>query len=277
MNRLTEDLLTMARVESQELEMRPAPVRADVLVRDAVEAMRGLVQDESADLEIGETTAGGGLRRYGLGAAGAGQPDRERDQVWAGAQRGAEPGGGERARGQRDRDWAVEFSVRDFGQGIASEHLGRASSSGSTGWTRRGRGSRAGPGWASAIARHMVESQGGRSGAESELNAGSNFLVVLPKAQTRAGTWRVERSRRDGAAGASERLLCQHCLASGLCGERVYFAFHGDVTFSVTQRRDTDTGNPRADARIEDIERFDVPQSANLGVEGQTSELEIEM
>ena len=57
MNRLTEDLLTMARVESPEAEMHPAPVRADVLVRDAVEAMRGLVQDEEAELEIGETTA----------------------------------------------------------------------------------------------------------------------------------------------------------------------------------------------------------------------------
>ena len=33
-----------------------------------------------------------------------------------------------------------------------------------------------------AIARHMVELQGGTIRAESELNAGSNFLVVLPKA-----------------------------------------------------------------------------------------------
>ena len=36
----------MARVESQEAEMHPAPVRADVLVRDAVEAMSGLVQEK---------------------------------------------------------------------------------------------------------------------------------------------------------------------------------------------------------------------------------------
>ena len=56
MNRLTEDLLTMARVESPEAEMRPVAVRADVLVRDAVAAMRGLVQDEAAELEIRATT-----------------------------------------------------------------------------------------------------------------------------------------------------------------------------------------------------------------------------
>ncbi len=56
MNRLTEDLLTMARVESQEAELHPVAVRADALVRDAVEAMSGLVQDEAAELEIGSTT-----------------------------------------------------------------------------------------------------------------------------------------------------------------------------------------------------------------------------
>ena len=56
MNRLTEDLLTLARVESRESEMHPGPVGADVLVRDAVEAMRGLVQDEEAVLEIGDLT-----------------------------------------------------------------------------------------------------------------------------------------------------------------------------------------------------------------------------
>jgi two-component system phosphate regulon sensor histidine kinase PhoR len=39
-----------------------------------------------------------------------------------------------------------------------------------------------GTGLGLAIARHMVESQGGTIRAESELNAGSNFLVTLPKA-----------------------------------------------------------------------------------------------
>jgi len=56
MSRLTEDLLTMARVESREAVMHPRPVRADVLVRDAVAAMSGMVQDAEAELEIGETT-----------------------------------------------------------------------------------------------------------------------------------------------------------------------------------------------------------------------------
>ena len=56
MNRLTEDLLVMARIESSEQELHPAPIPADLLVRDAVQAMKGLVQDTEAVLEIGNVT-----------------------------------------------------------------------------------------------------------------------------------------------------------------------------------------------------------------------------
>jgi two-component system phosphate regulon sensor histidine kinase PhoR len=181
MNRLTEDLLTMARVESQESEMHPVPVRADVLVRDAVEAMRGLVQDEAAELEIAETTTAevfadpdsvlqvlGNLIENGIKYGRARNATRSR--VVVSAREIGEPMDG------------VEFSVRDFGQGIASEHLGRIFERFYRVDKARSRES-GGTGLGLAIARHMVESQGGTIRAESELNAGSNFLVVLPKAQ----------------------------------------------------------------------------------------------
>jgi two-component system, OmpR family, phosphate regulon sensor histidine kinase PhoR len=179
MNRLTEDLLTMARVESQESEMHPAPVRADLLVRDAVEAMRGLVQDEEAQLEVGETTPVeviadtdsmlqvlGNLIENGI------KYGRTRNAVHSrvvvSAREVSEPIPG------------VEFSVRDFGQGIASEHLGRIFERFYRVDKARSRES-GGTGLGLSIARHMVESQGGTIRAESELNAGSNFLVTLPK------------------------------------------------------------------------------------------------
>lgn len=179
MNRLTEDLLTMARVESQEEEMHPAPVRADLLVRDAVEAMRGLVQDEEAELEIGETTAMevfadtdsmlqvlGNLIENGIKY---GRPrNAARSRVVVSAREISEPVKG------------VEFSVRDFGQGIASEHLRRIFERFYRVDKARSRES-GGTGLGLAIARHMVESQGGTIRAESELNTGSNFLVTLPK------------------------------------------------------------------------------------------------
>jgi two-component system phosphate regulon sensor histidine kinase PhoR len=149
----------MARVESPEAKMRPGPVRADQLVRDAVAAMRGLVQDEAAELEIGEITETmvfadvdsvlqvlGNLIengvKYGKGRNAA------QSRVVVSARDVSEP------------FEAVQFSVRDFGQGIASEHLGRI-------FERF----------------YRVDKAGGMIYAESELNAGSNFLVTLPKAR----------------------------------------------------------------------------------------------
>jgi two-component system phosphate regulon sensor histidine kinase PhoR len=184
MNRLTEDLLIMARVESQESEMRPAAVRADLLVRDAVEAMRGLVQDEAAELEIGGTTGVevfvdadsvvqvlGNLIENGI-KYGRGR-NAAQSRVVVGAREIT--GGGEGDPG------FVEFSVQDFGQGIASEHLGRIFERFYRVDKARSRES-GGTGLGLAIARHMVESQGGTIWAESELNVGSTFLVRLPKA-----------------------------------------------------------------------------------------------
>jgi two-component system phosphate regulon sensor histidine kinase PhoR len=182
MNRLTEDLLTMARVESREAALRPAAVRADVLIRDAVEAMRGLVQDEAAELEIGATTEAqvcadtdsmlqvlGNLIENGI------KYGRRRDAVQSRVVVSAQEVRAE------DGTEAVEFSVRDFGQGIGSEHLGRIFERFYRVDKARSRES-GGTGLGLAIARHMVESQGGTIRAESELNGGSNFLVLLPKA-----------------------------------------------------------------------------------------------
>ena len=179
MSRLTEDLLTMARVESQENEVHPAPVRADLLVRDAVAAMSGLVQDEQAELEIGETTAAevfadsdsmlqvlGNLIENGIKYGRARNALQSRVVV--------------SAREVFEPIESVEFSVRDFGQGIASEHLGRIFERFYRVDKARSRES-GGTGLGLSIARHMVESQGGTIRAESELNVGSTFRVTLPK------------------------------------------------------------------------------------------------
>jgi two-component system phosphate regulon sensor histidine kinase PhoR len=155
-------------------------VRADVLVRDAVEAMRGLVQDAEAVLEVGDTTQAevfadtdsvlqvlGNLIENGVKYGQA--RNAAQCRVVVSAREVSEPLPG------------VEFSVRDFGQGIASEHLTRIFERFYRVDKARSRES-GGTGLGLAIARHMVELQGGMIRAESELNAGSNFLVTLPRA-----------------------------------------------------------------------------------------------
>jgi len=180
MNRLTEDLLVMARVESSEQDLHPTPIAADVLVRDAIQAMSGLVQDSEAILEIGETTTTlvfadpdsivqvlSNLIENGIKY---GKPNpTERSRVVVSAREISEP------------IPAVEFRVRDFGQGIASEHLTRIFERFYRVDKARSRES-GGTGLGLAIAQHVVQMQGGTIRAESELNAGSTFIFTLPKA-----------------------------------------------------------------------------------------------
>ncbi len=196
MGRLTEDLLTMARVESREAVMHPRPVRADVLVRDAVAAMRGMVQDAEAELEIGETTGTevladtdsmvqvlGNLIENGIKYGQA--KDAQRCRVVVSAREVSTldtdgPGGDGPSSETAD---TVEFSVRDFGPGIASEHLARIFERFYRVDKARSRES-GGTGLGLAIARHLVEMQGGTIRAESELGTGSTFLVRLPEARS---------------------------------------------------------------------------------------------
>jgi two-component system, OmpR family, phosphate regulon sensor histidine kinase PhoR len=185
MHRLTEDLLVMARVESSEQELHPAPIPADVLVRDAVQAMSGLVQDTEAILEIGEVTTTeviadtdailqvlSNLIENGIKYGQARNETSSR--ILVSAREIAQPNGSLGS-------GAVEFSVRDFGQGIPSEHLNRIFERFYRIDKARSRES-GGTGLGLAIAHHMVHSHGGTIRAESELNAGSNFIFTLPKA-----------------------------------------------------------------------------------------------
>ena len=186
MNRLTEDLLVMARVESSEQELHPAPIPADILVRDAVQAMSGLVQDTEAVLEIGETTTAevvadtdailqvlSNLIENGIKYGQA--RNEPHCRILVTAREVSDPDGTFGPGG------AVEFSVRDFGPGIASEHLSRIFERFYRVDKARSRES-GGTGLGLAIARHMVQTHGGSIRAESELNAGSNFIFTLPKA-----------------------------------------------------------------------------------------------
>jgi len=180
MTRLTEDLLVMARVEGPSANLNPLPLRTDFLVRDAVKALRGLVQENQAILEIGEMTQTqifadqdsvmqvlGNLIenaiKYGQSRNGA------RSRVVITARDISEPYD------------LVEFRVRDFGAGIASEHLNRIFERFYRVDKTRSRES-GGTGLGLAIARHMVQTQGGTIRAESELGVGSTFVFTLPKA-----------------------------------------------------------------------------------------------
>src|SRR5277367_5494577 len=170
-NRLTEDLLALASVESGDYKLRTHPMRASALVHDAIESLAGMVLDTPVRLEAAETTD-----EFVLA-----DPD-SLNQVFGNLIENAMKYGksGERVRvGARRLETEVEFFVRDFGPGIPFEHLGRIFERFYRIDKARSRES-GGTGLGLAIAKHIVLAHGGLIRAESELGEGAVFLFTLP-------------------------------------------------------------------------------------------------
>ena len=173
MNRLTEDLLALASVESPDYKVRPQPMRASALVEDAIESLGGIVVDSGVELES------------------AGAPDAlvmadpdALNQVFGNLIENAlkYASSGKRIRvGARLLGPEVEFSVQDFGPGIAFEHLERIFERFYRVDKARSRES-GGTGLGLAIIKHIVQAHGGRIWARSELGAGAAFYFTLPLA-----------------------------------------------------------------------------------------------
>ncbi|HXS12485.1 MAG TPA: ATP-binding protein [Acidobacteriaceae bacterium] len=176
MARLTDDLLALARVESGEQKLEPRSVAVEALIRETEAAVAGVVKEKGGTLEVSVTVEGEVIAdsdavvqilsnlienalNYGRGANGA------RVQLTA-----------ERVPGSLQE---IRFRVRDFGNGIAWEHLGRLFERFYRIDKARSRES-GGTGLGLAIAKHLVESQRGRIWVESELGHGSSFYFTLP-------------------------------------------------------------------------------------------------
>jgi len=174
MNRLTEDLLALASVESPDYKLTLQPQRASVLVKDAIESLGGIVVDSGVKLQS------------------AGAPDSQvmadpdaMNQVFGNLIENALKYGreGKRIRvGARELASEVQFTVQDFGPGISSEHLERIFERFYRVDKARSRES-GGTGLGLAIVKHIVQAHGGRIWAESELGSGVSFHFTLPLVQ----------------------------------------------------------------------------------------------
>jgi two-component system, OmpR family, phosphate regulon sensor histidine kinase PhoR len=173
MNRLTEDLLALASVESGDYKVKSHPIPASTLVQDAIHFLSGIVIDRDVKLLPAEVTSTLVLA-----------DEDALTQVFGNLIENAVKYGpqGERVLvGARDCEGCVEFFVQDFGPGIASEHLPRIFERFYRVDKARSRES-GGTGLGLAIAKHIVMAHGGAIRVESELGAGATFLFTLPMA-----------------------------------------------------------------------------------------------
>jgi two-component system phosphate regulon sensor histidine kinase PhoR len=184
MSRLTEDLLTLARVESGETRFDTEAVPPVELLHDAEESFREIARTQGVDLQIVENNGAGNVESLPSVRA-----DREAiHQVFSNLIDNAMKYGRSGSRvvlgarpAKRGIQFGVEFYVQDFGAGIASEHLPRLFERFYRVDKARSRES-GGTGLGLAIAKHIMLAHGGSIRAESELSHGSTFLFTLPTA-----------------------------------------------------------------------------------------------
>ena len=181
MSRLTEDLLTLARVESGETRFETEPVPPIELLHDAEESFREVARTQEVELQIVEGQSGSGT----LESLPLVRADREAiHQVFSNLIDNAMKygrSGGRILLGARVAPRGIEFYVQDFGAGISSEHLPRLFERFYRVDKARSRES-GGTGLGLAIAKHITRAHGGSIRAESELGHGSTFVFTLPVA-----------------------------------------------------------------------------------------------
>ncbi|MFZ1939133.1 MAG: sensor histidine kinase [Terracidiphilus sp.] len=173
MNRLTEDLLALASVESPDYKLSLQPVRASTLLQDALDSIGGIVVDSGVKLQ----SAGAPDT---LVMADADAMHQVFGNLMENSLKYAKSGKRIRA-GARQLASEVQFTIQDFGPGIASEHLERIFERFYRVDKARSRES-GGTGLGLAIVKHIVQAHGGRIWCESELGNGASFHFTLPLA-----------------------------------------------------------------------------------------------
>ena len=195
MSRLTEDLLTLARVESGEQRFDIQRVSAEELLQDACESFREVARSYGVELVIENAVPDAQVNadREAIHQIFSNLIENSLKYAASGKKiiLGARPvaasptqpvAGGASTAAVNTASSGVEFYVRDFGPGISSEHLPRLFERFYRVDKARSRES-GGTGLGLAIAKHIIFAHRGTIRAESDLNHGSTFLFVLPPSE----------------------------------------------------------------------------------------------
>jgi len=176
LNRITDDLLLVARIEARQVALELAPQRPEILLADAHERFIQVFEDKGIALES--------CTVEGLPAVSG---DRERiGQVLGVLLSNAHyyaPQGGCVTLRLEAHEGAAQFSVVDNGPGIVEHHqpylferFYQADATGNRRYRKLGIGL--------TVARGLVEAMGGRIWVESKVGQGSTFFFTVPFVDT---------------------------------------------------------------------------------------------
>lgn len=173
MGRLTEDLLVLARVESGEDKLDLRPQSVSQLLAEAASSLQESARAAAVELAVEDVGDW-------MVMADAYAVHQVFSNLISNALRYAQSGK-KITIGAQEKPDGIEVFVRDFGPGIASEHLPRIFERFYRVDKARSRES-GGTGLGLAIVKHIVLNHGGSVRVESAVGHGSTFFFVLPKA-----------------------------------------------------------------------------------------------
>ena len=170
MNRLIQDLLDVARMESGQLTIKPGRLSARELIVEAVDMQRTLASASSLELRVDD--------------------ECEVSEVWGDRDRLIQvfenlignaikftKAGGCITVGAASRDHEIIFRVADTGSGIEPENLSRVFDR----FWQATRADRQGAGLGLPITKGIVQAHGGRIWVESTPNRGTTFFFTIPE------------------------------------------------------------------------------------------------
>jgi two-component system phosphate regulon sensor histidine kinase PhoR len=172
MGRLTEDLLVLARVESGEEKLDLRPHDARQLLAEAASSLQENARAAQVELSVENIPDWSVL-------ADSYAVQQVFGNLISNALRYAQSGK-KIVVGAQERENGIEFFVRDYGPGIASEHLPRIFERFYRVDKARSRES-GGTGLGLAIVKHIVLNHGGVVRVESTVGHGTTFFFLLPK------------------------------------------------------------------------------------------------
>lgn len=172
LQRLVNDLLDLAKMQSGNLQLTTGPLNIPVLLKRAIHPFKPLARERNVELKL---QAGSGLPSI------VGDEDRLAQvliNLLDNAMRYT-PEGGSIELGAASKGQGIEIRVRDSGSGIPPEEMPYIFERFFKVDKSRRRGT-AGTGLGLAIAKSIIQAHGGTIRAESEPGKGTVFLILLP-------------------------------------------------------------------------------------------------